>query len=671
MKEKFLKMTGVFFLVAMMAVMLTPAPSMAVTTLTGFTAYTTTPGSTSGTISANDYVTINVNNDNGVVGAFVVNYANPVGSPTTLINATATTTTLGSTTVDITNNATVGGTLGVTGVTTLTGTLNANGTTNNIGTTSAATVNTIGSLNYSSNRLNGDNNVITASDENDIIATNGNYIRGATHINTYSGDGLTTIGNDINGLQVYGGATVTGGLTSNSGNVFLQTTAAGNPLNTAGNAYLDLTGGSNATLIYINSSDPLISASYQATDTRLLARYVTGSSFSDFFADANGVEATYSNTTSGNHGGLVVTDATTATTTVTGGSGAVWSTLSLDAAKASLVTADGSGVTINNDGTVSVLNSADNGGHGLTIYTDHTVLSGGGGTGGSPTSSSLTLADNAATLAVGTASSPEIQVLQATNNGSTTAVTIGGSSNRENDILATAANGVNYITANTTNGSNIIEANINTITGTTRSTITGGGNAGVNLVHNSASMGVEGGSAFTATNNQLTALTDDGSGLTVNNGVTAPGATAVSLLNSTGHGLTINTDSTVLSGGTTSTSLTLNNYGATFSNNGIPARVTGVADGENQYDAVNYGQMQKAYSGIASVSALAAIPGTMPGKKFAIGAGYGYFEHESAVAVGLKASLFDRLSLTAGVGFDVGNGSSSTASANAGFSYSF
>jgi hypothetical protein len=61
----------------------------------------------------------------------------------------------------------------------------------------------------------------------------------------------------------------------------------------------------------------------------------------------------------------------------------------------------------------------------------------------------------------------------------------------------------------------------------------------------------------------------------------------------------------------------------------------------------------------------------MPGKKFAIGADYGYFEHESALAVGLKASLFDSLSVTAGVGFGLGDGPNSTASANAGFSYSF
>ena len=116
--------------------------------------------------------------------------------------------------------------------------------------------------------------------------------------------------------------------------------------------------------------------------------------------------------------------------------------------------------------------------------------------------------------------------------------------------------------------------------------------------------------------------------------------------------------------------MTLNDWGATFSNNGSPARVTGVADGVNQYDAVNFGQLQKSYIGIASVSALAAIPNTMPGKRFAIGAGYGYFENESALALGLKASILDCISVQAGVGFGVGQ-SNSDYSANAGISYSF
>jgi len=183
----------------------------------------------------------------------------------------------------------------------------------------------------------------------------------------------------------------------------------------------------------------------------------------------------------------------------------------------------------------------------------------------------------------------------------------------------------------------------------------------------------------------LTAVTADGSGLTVNNGGD------VSVLNSTGHGLTVTPTQTVVSGGTTSTTLTLDDSGATFANTatgGGPARVSGIADGVNNYDAVNMHQFRtmedlvqrrftsiedtinKANMGIASVSALAAIPAVLPGKRFAIGAGYGYFESENAVAVGIKANLGNHLSASAGMGFGVGR-SDSTYSANAGFSFSF
>ena len=142
------------------------------------------------------------------------------------------------------------------------------------------------------------------------------------------------------------------------------------------------------------------------------------------------------------------------------------------------------------------------------------------------------------------------------------------------------------------------------------------------------------------------------------------------------HGVAVTETQTVISGGTHSTSLTLNDDGATFRNTltgGGPARVTGVADGTADFDAVNFRQLQKANMGIAAVSALAAIPGTMPGKTFAIGAGYGYFENESAVAIGVKALLGKNISVTIGGGMSVGRGdsSSSTITANGGFSYSF
>ncbi len=158
--------------------------------------------------------------------------------------------------------------------------------------------------------------------------------------------------------------------------------------------------------------------------------------------------------------------------------------------------------------------------------------------------------------------------------------------------------------------------------------------------------------------------------------------TSASLLvnnNTTGesHGITISQTSTVISGGTDSTTLTLDDDGATFADEdtGAPVKVTGVADGVGAYDAVNMRQynkledrVDKAYSGIASVAALAAIPPPVSGKDISLGLGYGNFENQNALAVGGKALVGkDRnMMLTGGVGFC---GSTTTLSAGVGWSF--
>ena len=109
----------------------------------------------------------------------------------------------------------------------------------------------------------------------------------------------------------------------------------------------------------------------------------------------------------------------------------------------------------------------------------------------------------------------------------------------------------------------------------------------------------------TGSRSQVT-LKEDSAALTVTN----PGTGLT-------HGLTVGTQSTSLSGGTRSTSLTLNDSGATFRNDSTrgPARVMGVDDGRSGYDAVNYHQLTKAYSGVASAAALAAVPRRSPKAK--------------------------------------------------------
>ncbi len=121
------------------------------------------------------------------------------------------------------------------------------------------------------------------------------------------------------------------------------------------------------------------------------------------------------------------------------------------------------------------------------------------------------------------------------------------------------------------------------------------------------------------------------------------------------HGLVVGTSSTTLSGGTTSTYLTLDDGGATFSDDeGGPVRVTGVAAGTTTYDAVNFGQFQSFQSDVNSqlsglkgdindleddLSTGIAIANAMevllpdPGKKFRLNLGGGFYNGESAIGL--------------------------------------
>jgi hypothetical protein len=99
------------------------------------------------------------------------------------------------------------------------------------------------------------------------------------------------------------------------------------------------------------------------------------------------------------------------------------------------------------------------------------------------------------------------------------------------------------------------------------------------------------------------------------------------------HGLVITETKATMSGGTNSTSLTLDDNGATFSNatNGRPVRVHGVYDGKDDFDAVNVRQLG---AGVAMASALAAMPQVDPNKRFNVTAGVGSYLNANALAIG-------------------------------------
>lgn len=127
----------------------------------------------------------------------------------------------------------------------------------------------------------------------------------------------------------------------------------------------------------------------------------------------------------------------------------------------------------------------------------------------------------------------------------------------------------------------------------------------------------------------------------------------------TSQGVLISPTQTVVTGGTVNpTALILDDNGATFANDitGDPVQIHGVADGTADFDAVNVRQLDatenRLSSGIASIAALAAIPGPVGCKNYSVGFGYGHFNGENAGAIGFRANLpQSNVSLAAGAGF--------------------
>lgn len=195
--------------------------------------------------------------------------------------------------------------------------------------------------------------------------------------------------------------------------------------------------------------------------------------------------------------------------------------------------------------------------------------------------------------------------------------------------------------------------------GNTQSTTTvnaTAGNASQSLANGSANTKVTQGTsgltarvatANSATTGQVLLSNTAGTTVDVNGKILVNGATgyvnpaaptaAVTLTNGYGntHGLVVTESQATLSGGTQSSSMTLNDRAATFSNaqTGAPITVTGVADGRADFDAVNVRQFAGA---IAAVAAQANIPALSAGQDRTFGMGVGNFMGKSALAMGMN-----------------------------------
>jgi hypothetical protein len=268
--------------------------------------------------------------------------------------------------------------------------------------------------------------------------------------------------------------------------------------------------------------------------------------------------------------------------------------------------------------------------------------------------------------------------------GGNAAVTGNASVGGDADVTGDASVGGNAaVTGNATVGGNAAVTGTLGVTGaTTTNGITNTGNVGTTTLSTTGNATV-GGNAAVAGNASVGGDAEiDGD--TVMNGTLTVGGTistlpdvnmnvvsstrTASFLNNNNQGVVVGPTSTRISGGTGSTSLILNDSGATFgnaTNGGGPARVTGVADGTQRYDAVNYGQLERAYEGVASAAALAALPQPVHGKNYSLGVGYGHFAGENAVAVGARGN-YQNFSGTVGGAF-----SGSEEMVNVGVGYSW
>ncbi len=162
------------------------------------------------------------------------------------------------------------------------------------------------------------------------------------------------------------------------------------------------------------------------------------------------------------------------------------------------------------------------------------------------------------------------------------------------------------------------------------------GSGGLSVSAGDTSLTSADGTSLKINNQGISGNSADGSAkLTVRNGEISQLVT-----NSDGntHGLVIGQERTTLSGGSNSTYMTLDDNGVRFGkmSNNRPVKVTGVADGKEDYDAVNFRQLDKVNKGVAMGMAMDAIPQDFArNHNYALGVGAGRFNDQNAVALGM------------------------------------
>ena len=151
----------------------------------------------------------------------------------------------------------------------------------------------------------------------------------------------------------------------------------------------------------------------------------------------------------------------------------------------------------------------------------------------------------------------------------------------------------------------------------------------------------------TGSNNAGASVLIDGNAGSV--AATAPGGNSNTI---DGNSITFNNNQGALSGVSTINGTSVSSFATTTQINALDSKIDSVA--------------KKAYAGIASVAALAAIPGPAAGKQFAVGVGVGNYAGQQAIAIGANASFGQNINVKAGFGVSDGK---TTANAGASFSW--
>lgn len=138
--------------------------------------------------------------------------------------------------------------------------------------------------------------------------------------------------------------------------------------------------------------------------------------------------------------------------------------------------------------------------------------------------------------------------------------------------------------------------------------------------------------------------------------INTSGSAATSIGNASAP-VTLSGSAVTVTGG--STRMVLDNNGVVFSNaaTGGPARLSGVANGSGEFDAVNVRQFGSA---IAGATAAANIPGVDSNKTSSVGVGLGSFMNQQALALGGSYRFSDNGVLRASVATGLNAGGSKT-----------